>query len=252
MTFTSDPTTTRKLGPIAEGALQALEACVSRSQVDNVAADTNRKALVELARYFDCYDGNSRAAKEDLAREVADTYWQVRTPSLPEQAAATVDAIDALLAEGPEGPQLPEAPEAPAEPEADTVVVPSLVELVNQGMTADEARAARRALLGNGTDAPKAPKVRAAWMPRYAEAREAAKAKLRPACYPVPTDALARAAYVRNVQLTVPGATCAQSLEVAAWVDGLPVTRQVWARTWAEVAEQLAAEQANAEADAAE
>jgi hypothetical protein len=250
MTFTSDPTTTRKLGPIAEGALQALEACVSRSQVDNVAADTNRKALVELARYFDCYDGNSRAAKEDLAREVADTYWQVRTPSLPERAAATEAAIDALLADGPEGPQVPEAPEPTPEPEP--LAVPSLVDLVNQGMTAAEATAARKALLGNGTTAAKAPKVRAAWMPRYAEAREAAKAKLRPACYPVPTDALARAAYVRNVQLTVPGATCAQSLEVAAWVDGLPVTRQVWARTWAEVAEQLAAEQANAEADAAE
>lgn len=240
MATTTDPTTTRQLGPVAEGNLQQLEACVSRNAIDNVVADTNRKALVELARYFEVYDGNSRAPKEQLAAAVADAYWSVRTPSLPEQATTTLASIDAVLAEVDanlaadlaevlppvQGPELPEAPEA-------EIVVPSLVELVNQGMTAQEAATARKVLQGGTPKAKGATKARAAWMPGYAEALAAKKAKARPDAYPVKLTEAERVAYIKDVLAAYPDADMGQAMEVAAWLVGQTMTRTTWARCWA-------------------
>lgn len=233
MATTTDPTTTRQLGPVAEGNLQQLEACVTRTQVDNVVADANRKALVELARYFEVYDGNSRALKEQLAPLVADAYWAVRTPSLPEQADATVAAIDAVLAEAPEapvqGPELPEAPEA-------EIVVPSLVELVNQGMTAQEAQAARKALAGGTPKAKGTPQPRATWMPRYADAlAEKKRQEARGAGRKV-TDA-ELADYMRAELAAYPEAPCGQLLEIAYYLDGLALSRPRWNKVWNALAE---------------
>jgi hypothetical protein len=244
MSTNTDPTTTRQLGPVAEGNLQQLEACVTRTQVDNVVNDANRKALVELARYFEVYDGNSRALKEQLAPLVADAYWAVRTPSLPEQADATLASIDAVLAEvdanlAPDlaeveaelapvqGPAAPEAPEVPE------LVLPSLVDLVNQGMGAQEAINALRKLQQGGTKAKAAPKARAAWMPGYAEALAAKKAKARPDAYPVKLTEAERVAYIQGVLADYPDADMGQAMEVAAWLEGQTMTRTTWARCWA-------------------
>lgn len=238
MATTTDPTTTRQLGPVAEGNLQQLEACVSRSQVDNVLADANRKALVELARYFEVYDGNSRALKEQLVPMVADAYWSVRTPSLPEQADATLASIDAVLAEAPvQGPELPELPEAPEAPEA-AIVVPSLVELVNQGMTAQEAATARKALQGGAPKAKGTPRPRAAWVGRYAEAKaiqaSLPKGKRGPG---TKADDTTLADSMRRSLAEAPGMPEGQARKVAYYVDNLAFSGARWSRVWAEVAE---------------
>jgi hypothetical protein len=131
---TTDTTT----APDYAAAVQRfVDSCTTLDAMERTANEINRKALAEWARLQGLPGNLARMPKPELAKLVADTAWQLRTP------------------------EAPKAPEAPA-PEAEAPEAP-------MAGTIEAIKAEKPTKAAKPKGAPRAPKVQLGQLPEGAD-----------------------------------------------------------------------------------